>query len=117
MSGVPSAADLFARLDPRHPSRVSEHIRESLARYVDHGVPLGDFLEAVVANDLVGAAVRADLSNAGALAAIAGVVYRELPITCWGSRRVYNAWIAIHLAHKSGDAERVAAGTEARSRR
>lgn len=108
-----TGVELRAWLDPCHPSRVPDGIRESLARYVDHGTPLGGFLQAVIANDLVGAASRADRANAGALAAIATVVNSALPITCWGSRRVYNAWINFHLAHRSGNAERLAAAQEA----
>lgn len=103
---------------------IPAHILESLTRYVEDGVPLGGFLEAAVANDLVGAASRADTENASALAAIAGVLDRQT-WPCWGSRRVYHAWLEYHLARRSGDHDRLLAAqqevttawNEARSRR
>lgn len=97
----------------RHQARIRENIREALVRYAEEGLPLGDFLQAVIANDLGDASARADEGNALALAAIAAFVTIELPRPCWGSRRIYLAWLAWHAAARSGSAARqVAAKAE-----
>jgi hypothetical protein len=75
---------------------------EGLNRYAEHGVPVGDFLEAVIANDFLGAVGKADHNSMMALPAIASYVYLELPSICHGSRKVYRAWIAFHGAKRNG---------------
>lgn len=77
-------------------------ILESLTRYVEIGCPVGDFLQAVIANDLVEAFSRADHHSTDAMAAIVGFVYNELPSNCWGSRAVYRAWVAFHGGRRAG---------------
>ena len=69
-------------------------IIEALDRYAEQGGPLGGFLEAVLSNDLVSAAFRADIDNRAALAEIALHVSNRLPAICWGSPDVYRAWVA-----------------------
>lgn len=87
-------------------------LSESLRAYADDGRPLGGFLEAVVSNDLVLAAMRADHLNRELLFDLAGYVYNDMPATCWGSRRIYELWIVMHRARRVGDAE----GMEVRRR-
>lgn len=117
--------ELAHLMDPRNPDLIRDDIRESLIAYAQEGRTVGGFLEAVIANDLVEAAGRADIDNLRALAALACFVYNELPSPCWGSRRVYAAWVAWHRAKRDGtpeeaDAARAevrAAGEESRARR
>ena len=67
---------------------------ESLSKYAEEHRPVGDFLQAVLKNDLTGAFARADPDNRAALAAIVGYCYNELePGTCWGSPDNYRRWI------------------------
>lgn len=70
--------------------------REALDRYAAHGVLPGDFLCAILANDLTEAAGRADLDTGRALAALAGHVYRHLPARSRGSAAAIEAWILMH---------------------
>ena len=65
--------------DVRDARRCPDGLRDSLAAYAISGVPLGDFLQAVVANDLVEACVRADATNIDLVPAIAAFVHWELP--------------------------------------
>ena len=65
-----------------------------LKRYADQHVPTGDFLQAVLSNDLRGAFGRADDENLAALQAIVQYCHNELPSTCWGSPERYQAWIS-----------------------
>ncbi len=77
-------------------------IRDGLKRYVEDGCPVGDFLQAVIANDLIESLNRADYNSTAAIASIASFVYNELPETCWGSRAVYRAWLAWHDGQREG---------------
>jgi hypothetical protein len=58
----------------------------SLLRYVNKGYMPGDFLTAVLTNDLFGAVGRADVDNIVALPEIVKFVYNEVPGNAWGSR-------------------------------
>lgn len=68
-------------------------IRESLDRYVSHGVPPGDFLRAVLENDLKEAIGRADWINGPAIHHIVSYCYNELPSPSWGSPERVAAWL------------------------
>lgn len=71
-------------------------VLEGLKRYGEHGTPVGEFLQAVIANDFRDAACRADDDSARALTAIAIYVYQEMPSKCHGSREKYKAWLRQH---------------------
>ena len=75
---------------------VRDDMQRALDDYRDHGVPLGDFLRAVVCNDFLGACGRADSGNAENLPAFAGYLYNEMPLACRGSMEAYNNWILRH---------------------
>ena len=74
----------------------------SLERYRDYGVPVGDFLQAVLRNDLLDALCRADSDNLAALRAIALWVHWELPSRAHGSAGAVEGWIAQHREAKGG---------------
>jgi hypothetical protein len=67
-------------------SACPEDIIESLQRYEHDGVPTGDFLYAVLTNDLTGALGRADDNNRKVLFEIVQWCYNKLPGNIWGSR-------------------------------
>jgi len=75
------------------PERVPEEVKASLARYVEHRIPTGGFLYAVLTNDLKEAAGRADSENFEALGHIVGYCWNEIPSSCWGSERAVAAWL------------------------
>jgi hypothetical protein len=62
----------------------SKHMEESVRLYVEHGILPGSFLQAVLANNLIHAAGRADSINAELLREWAFFLL-ELPDECWGS--------------------------------
>ena len=74
---------------------IPEHIVESLEAFKANGRPVGDFLRAVLSNDLTDAVGRADSENAKILAEIVKHVYWEMPADSWGSRDKYNHWVDI----------------------
>lgn len=70
------------------------HMREGLTEYVARGRPPGDFLRAVLENDLMRALGRADEANMANLPAYANYLDNYAPISCRGSPKAVNAWIA-----------------------
>ena len=74
-------------------SLIPEHMMEAINRYVDRGVPLGNFLTAVFANDLFGAVGRADDYNQQIIPVYVSYIYNRCPIGCNGSYHDVEAWI------------------------
>ncbi len=64
-----------------------------IRQYVDHRVPPGGFLFAVLSNDLYEAVGRADDLNRANLPAIAEYVRWNIPVACRGSVEAVRAWI------------------------
>lgn len=73
--------------------QLPDYMADGVIRFVLHGIPPGDFLQAVLANDLMEAVGRADRDNQIALVQWAKFVYNELPSPCWGSRAKIASWI------------------------
>ena len=72
--------------------RIPEHMQMGMARYVLFGVAPGDFLQAVLRNDLMGAAGQADSINALNLFEYAVFLRSAAPSTCWGSESAVTEW-------------------------
>lgn len=79
---------------PCNPDECPNHLVEALQRYVHQGIPPGDFLLAVLRNDLMGAFARADLANIYAMPTIVAYVYNRTPWNCHGSEERVNRWLA-----------------------
>lgn len=73
-------------------SIIPVHCRESMRAYIENGQPVGDFLRAVLENDMVRAFNRADDINANSMLQYAKFLYWA-PRICWGSREKVDAWI------------------------
>lgn len=72
---------------------MKESTKDGLDRFMNDGCPVGDFLTAVLSNDLKGAFMWGDYQNTEDLREIVGYVYNELPAACQGSREKMKAWI------------------------
>ena len=70
-----------------------EHLRESIDAYVKDGRPTGDFLQAVIENDLAGALARADDDNLGLIHVIVNYLRWECQSGCWGAKGKFDRWI------------------------
>ena len=93
--------DDIERLKAEHaavfgPDACPTWVKESLARYVDHGIQPGDCLRAVLCNDLREAFARADVETARSMAAIVAYVYNEVATAACGSERRVDEWIDAH---------------------
>ena len=75
---------------------ISADMLEAIQRYVDHGIGPGNFLSAVICNDLADAVGRADDVNIENLPAYVAYFWNECPSTCWGSVDKMKNWIASH---------------------
>ena len=72
---------------------IPEHIKASIDRYVSDKVPTGQFLRAVLSNDLFDALGRADEFSRDALPEICSYIYNEVPGSCWGSPEKVKEWL------------------------
>lgn len=70
-----------------------QEIKESLARYIEHRIPCGGFLMAVLRNDLVDACGRADSINKHRIYDIVAYCYNSIPGISWGSPEKVNSWL------------------------
>ena len=66
---------------------------DALDRYAQHRQPVGDFLRAVLENNLQSAVGHADDDNLRNLPAFVGYLYNEMPSPCWGSPEKVKAWL------------------------
>lgn len=73
---------------------IKQSVIGSLQRYVEHGIPTGGFLRAVLENNLTEAFGRADIENREAMFEIVHHVYNNLPYGCHGSAEIVDAWLA-----------------------
>lgn len=68
------------------------YMEEGLRLWVEKGIRPGSFMTAMLANDFMNAAIRADDFNASKLQEWARFIYNELPEDCWGSREIMKEW-------------------------
>lgn len=77
------------RLDARG---VPEHLHDGLIRYFTEGLLPGDFLRAVLNNDLVEAIRRGDEVSRAHLPQLADFLYFDAPAWAWGNHARVLAW-------------------------
>lgn len=65
---------------------------DGIKNYYEFGIPPGDFLTAVICNDLREACARADHVNRHLLFEIIQWFYWEAPAGTWGSKEVFAKW-------------------------
>ena len=92
-----SIPDSFEHGDPRSYSLIRIEMLDALRRYLFEGSPPGDFLSAVLSNDLREAVGRADDDNIRAIPAYIALLYNEAPGTAWGSPENVSAWLKVWL--------------------
>jgi hypothetical protein len=99
----------IARLAPYQHDYSVLPLRDALVAYRDEGRPVGDFLRALLSNDLLEAVGRADHVNTWLLPVYVGFLYNELPSPAWGSQEKVSAWIATHEERRAARAAGAAA--------
>ena len=72
---------------------IPDHMMSGLRRYIDDHCAVGDFLTAVLENNLREAVHRADDHNLENLPAYVYYLYNEAPSKCWGSPEKVKEWL------------------------
>ncbi|MFH1626086.1 MAG: hypothetical protein ABID54_13165 [Pseudomonadota bacterium] len=72
--------------------KLPEHMRSGTQLYIERGILPGNFLQAVICNNLRESLARADHINTARMSDIAGFFYNETPFNCWGSEKRMKAW-------------------------
>ena len=75
---------------------IPERMMGGLERYIDKGIPPGDFLQAIIENNFVEACSRADDENLMNLQAYAAYLYNKIPRSAWGSEKTMKCWMEMH---------------------
>lgn len=72
---------------------IPDRMMGGLKRYVEDRIHPGDFLMAVLTNDLVEAVGRADEENMANLPAYVAFMQNCVPYNCWGNPSVVQEWL------------------------
>lgn len=73
---------------------MTDSILAGLKAYAEERIPTGDFLLAVLENNLIEAFFRADSENTADMEEIVGYVFSEMPAACHGSPEKVRLWLA-----------------------
>jgi hypothetical protein len=73
---------------------IPEHMQAALTRYVMERIEPGDFLTAVIKNDLKSAVGRADAVNLPLLPVYVRWFYNVAPGCCWGTPENFQEWVS-----------------------
>ena len=71
----------------------SKDAQKSLDLYINHGIPPGSCLQAVLANDLSATIARADKETLKNLDEIVQYVNYHLPMNSWGNWNKIGEWV------------------------
>jgi hypothetical protein len=72
---------------------IPSHMMERILAYTEDHNSVGDFLTAVICNDLRGACAHADDVNIENLPAFCAYFHNIAPSQCWGSVEKWRAWL------------------------
>lgn len=79
--------------DELYANNIPPIILESINAYVMTGRPFGDFLYAVLTNDLRESFSRADEHCTAAMQWIVRYLYNRVPGSCWGTKERVAEWL------------------------
>ena len=74
-------------------THIPGHMVDSMVRFIMDGIPPGDFLLAVLSNDLREAVSRADDHNLHRLYMYVQFLFNYTPTGCWGSTEKACDWV------------------------
>ena len=72
---------------------IPERMMGGIQRYLEHGIPPGSFLTAIIENNLSRAVANADNENMQNIPAYVSYFYNECPGDCWGSPENMQEWM------------------------
>lgn len=71
---------------------VPEHMHAGIINWIVYGIRPGDFLNAVIENNLALAVMHADPINYANLKALVGFFHNEAPASCYGGPENVKRW-------------------------
>jgi hypothetical protein len=80
--------------------KLPERLQYGARRWIEHGIYPGDFLTAVIENNLTEAFSRADDGNTLHMVDIVKWWYNEAPGLCWGSKERCASWAEARAAER-----------------
>jgi len=89
------------RHNPTYEYEIRPEMKRAIDQYAENGIPLGDFLTALLANDLMGALGRADEGNREDIFALCMYVHNEVPGGIHGCYEI----VALHIKTKKEERE------------
>lgn len=72
---------------------IPERMMPGIKRYVEQGIRPGDFLVAIIQNNLKVAVGMADDENLRNIPAYVSYFHNECPMACWGSPEKMKQWM------------------------
>lgn len=72
---------------------IPDYIKDSLDRYIQHGIKPGSALTAILSDSLRDTIARADETLLASLEQIIIYLENEVPADCWGSEEIVKSWI------------------------
>ena len=72
---------------------IPEYMYPGILRYVNQRIIPGQFLQAIICNDLIEAVNRADDYNVKILPVYVCFFYNKTPSDCWGSKEKMLQWV------------------------
>ncbi len=81
------------KIDKMSEYGIPEYMQQGIIYYYEEGLPPGDFLSAVIDNDLKEAIGRADTTNVNCLKAYIMWFYNQAPRGSWGYAGAVKAWL------------------------
>ena len=82
---------------------IPDYMMGGIERYISQGIVPGQFLTAIITNDLKGAVDHADAANLASIPAYVGFFYNKAPIGCWGSQENMDNWVRYKQKELSSD--------------
>ena len=82
--------------------KLPEHMRGAARRYVEEGRAPGDFLMAVLTNNLVRSFSQADDENRARITDWINWLYDDVPMDAWGSPGKVSKWMLARRAEAMG---------------
>lgn len=80
-----------------HGRFIPEYMQEGITEYINHHVPTGGFLKAILENNLIRACDTADETNLWIIPVYVSYLYSCAPSACWGSPEKVAAWVTAGL--------------------
>lgn len=74
--------------------QIPDYMLPGFAKYIILGIPPGNFLTAILTNDLMEAVGRADDTNINLIPNYCHVLYNYTPSGCYGSPEAFRKWVS-----------------------